>query len=156
MIKYVFDTGPLRNLFRYFYRERFPTLWERFDILVEEGKIFSVREVLNELKRQEDDLLQWGKENSSIFHIPNKEELQFMNEIFKVPHFQILVSEQSRLQGFPSADGFLIASAKIHNATLVTMEKYKPKSAKIPNVCEHFKIPCINLEEFMEKENWKF
>lgn len=39
MIKYVFDTGPLRNLFRYFYRERFPTLWERFDILVEEALV---------------------------------------------------------------------------------------------------------------------
>ncbi len=43
----------------------------------------------------------------------------------------------------------IIACAKIQGGTVVTEEQLKPNAAKIPNVCEHFKIPCINLETFM-------
>jgi len=35
-------------------------------------------------------------------------------------------------------------------------KSWKENSAKIPNVCDHFDIPYLNLEEFMEKENWTF
>ena len=42
------------------------------------------------------------------------------------------------------------------NGTVVTQEKLKPGGAKIPNVCAHFKIPCIDLEGFMHKQNWTF
>jgi hypothetical protein len=38
----------------------------------------------------------------------------------------------------------------------VTEEKLKPNAAKIPNVCAHFQIPCINLERFMRDQNWSF
>jgi predicted nucleic acid-binding protein len=156
MTKYVFDTGVFINLFRYYYRKRFPTLWEKFDLLVNESRIFSVREVFKEFEKKDDDILEWAKKNSVLFKIPNTEELQFIREIFQNQHFQILVSEKVRGIASSSADGFLIASAKIHDAVLVTTEKYKPNSAKIPNVCEHFKIPCIDLEEFMEQESWEF
>jgi hypothetical protein len=36
------------------------------------------------------------------------------------------------------------------------MELLKPNAAKIPNICKHFKIPCMTLEEFMEAEGWQF
>jgi hypothetical protein len=39
---------------------------------------------------------------------------------------------------------------------VVTQEKNTENAAKIPNVCDHFGIPCINLEDFMKKENWTF
>ena len=29
-------------------------------------------------------------------------------------------------------------------------------AVKIPNVCEHFGVDCTNLEEFMEREKWRF
>ena len=53
-MKYVFDSDSLINLFRHYYPERFPTLWEKFDALVEEGKIVSVREVFNKIGNRED------------------------------------------------------------------------------------------------------
>jgi hypothetical protein len=46
---YIFDTSPLSSLFRNFYRRRFPSLWEKFDALVDNGQILSVREVLREI-----------------------------------------------------------------------------------------------------------
>jgi hypothetical protein len=36
------------------------------------------------------------------------------------------------------------------------MEKLKPNAAKIPNICKHFGVPCMTLEEFMGAEDWQF
>jgi hypothetical protein len=36
------------------------------------------------------------------------------------------------------------------------MEQLKPNAAKIPNICDHFSVPCFDLEEFMEAEGWEF
>ncbi|HDK37844.1 MAG TPA: DUF4411 family protein, partial [Thiolapillus brandeum] len=35
-------------------------------------------------------------------------------------------------------------------------EVFRDNSAKIPNVCKHFSVECINLEGFMEQEEWTF
>lgn len=42
---YVLDSGPLINMFRHYYADRFPSLWQRFDGMVEAGEIVSVSEV---------------------------------------------------------------------------------------------------------------
>ena len=36
------------------------------------------------------------------------------------------------------------------------MEWLKPNAVKIPNICDHFKTPFLDLEGFMEKEGWVF
>jgi hypothetical protein len=56
-MKYVFDSSSLINLFWHYYPERFPTLWQKFDALVSEGEIGSVREVFNEIGVSEDSLV---------------------------------------------------------------------------------------------------
>ena len=156
-MKYVFDSNSLIDLFRHYYPERFPTLWDKFDALVSEGKLLSVREVFNEIGSSEDSLANWAKEKKNILFLESTtEELKLVGEIFQVRHFQAMIRKQERLKGKPVADPFVIARAKISSACVVTQEKNTEKAAKIPNVCEHFEIPCINLEGFMEKENWTF
>lgn len=156
-MKYVFDSDSLIDLFRHYYSERFPTLWKKFDALVYEGKLLSVREVFNEIGSSEDSLAVWAKGHKDIlFSASTNEELKFVGEIFKVQHFQAMIRYQQRLKGKPVADPFVIARAKILNACVVTQEKNTENAAKIPNVCQHFGIMCINLEGFMEKENWTF
>ncbi len=39
---------------------------------------------------------------------------------------------------------------------VVTEEVRRPNAARIPNVCDHFGIGCINLEQLMEREGWQF
>ena len=133
---YVFDSNVLINLFRHFYRSRFPSLWQKFDEYVIAGQIISVREVFNEIKEQEDLLAEWAKRNRDIFLHPSPQELAFIAEIFKMKHFQMLVRTAERLEGKPVADPFVIAKAKIIQGCVVTDEKLKPTAAKIPNVCE--------------------
>ena len=155
---FVFDSSPLIVLFRHFYPDRFPTLWENFSALISSGKAFSVREVENEIKRygSENRLTDWAITNRDFFSKPTHSELLFVTEIFKVKHFQALIRKKERLQGKPVADPFVIAKAKVDGFTVVTQETFKKNSAQIPNVCEHFKVPCINLEIFMEKQEWTF
>ncbi len=156
-MRYVFDSGSLINLFRHYYPRRFPTLWEQFDALVSGGELISVREVFNEIGSTEDSLGTWAKEKKNILFLETTvEEFKFVAEIFQVRHFQAMIRKQERLKGKPVADPFVIARAKILNAYVVTQEKKTDNAAKIPNVCDHFGIPCINLEGFMEKENWTF
>lgn len=46
---YVFDTNSFLELQSY-YPETFPTFWERFEELVQDGRLTSVREVRKELE----------------------------------------------------------------------------------------------------------
>ena len=163
---YVFDTSSLRSL-QHFYPSVFKTIWDGLDALIQLNTLISTREVWNELGRQNvsADVLAWAKQNKQIFTTPTAAELQFVAQIFQIKHFQSLIGEQQRLKGTPVADPFVIACAKITKGTVVTEEGWqrpsntltpKPNAAKIPNVCAHFKVPCIDLEKFMQQQAWAF
>jgi hypothetical protein len=151
-MKYVFDSDSLIDLFRHYYRERFPTLWEKFDALVSDGKLISVREVFNEIASGGDTLATWAKEQKNIlFSESTAEELKFVSQIFEVRHFQAMIRKQERLKGKPVADPFAIARAKVSAGCVVTQEKKAENAARIPNVCDHFGIDCKNLGRFHER-----
>jgi len=156
-VSYVFDSDALITLFKHYYPERFPSLWVKFDQLVSEKRILSVKEVFNEIKEREDLLSKWAKREKDLFQPPLNEELEFVTKMFQFPHFLVLVRKKQLLQGKPVADPFVIAKAAfVENGCVVTQEAKRKNAARIPNICEHFKINCMNLEEFMQQENWQF
>ena len=156
-MSYAFDTSGLSALFRNYYRSVFPTLWIGFDQLVATGKILSTREVQREIEDSSlDNLRDWTAANKDIFAVPTPDEAVFVARIYQVPHFQQNIETRKLLNGGKLADPFIIARAAIATASVVTTEKRKPQSAKIPNICDHFKIGCLSLEEFMQKEGWTF
>lgn len=152
---YVFDSGPFIDIFNHYYPQQFPSFWERFDEYISNGTITSVRAVRKELEERGDKLSDFVKQHN-IFTMPTNEETNFIATIFQNRHFEYLISEKARLTGKEVADPYVIAKAKISGACVVSQEKFKENAAKIPNVCEHFEIPCIDLKTFMENENWSF
>lgn len=123
------------------------------------GQLVSTREVFNELERFDDPgpLLAWAKNHRDIFATPTNEETEFVARIFLVQHFQTLIAQKSILTGKPVADPFVVAAAATREeGTVVTQESFKENAAKIPNVCQHFGVRSINLEEFMAHQNWNF
>lgn len=157
MTLFVFDTSSCRVL-RNYYPDRFPTFWTHFEEAISAGGVVSVREVYNELEQQLPGswLWHWVKRHRQMFVTPTPEETAFVAEILAVPHFDMLVTETQRLKGQPVADPFVIASAKVRGGTVVTEELKKKHAAKIPNVCEHFQIPCVNMEGFLVQNSWQF
>lgn len=154
---YVFDTGPLSALFRNYYPARFPTLWDRFAELVAAGQLVSTREVFREVQDAPlEQLRQWAQDNQALFTVPSAVEAGFVGSIYAIAHFQQNIEQQKLLKGGRNADPFVIAKAAIDGGSVVTMELLKPNSAKIPNICQHFSVPCLTLEAFMEAEGWTF
>ncbi len=154
---YVFDTSAFIVL-KHFYPRTFRSLWAGLDQLVARGDLVSVREVFNELNAYNDvDFIQdWAKQRRHIFTNPSNDELLFVQQILAIPHFQALISAKALLKGTPVADPFVIAAAQVRQGAVVTQEQLKPNAAKIPNVCRHFGIACLDLEEFMAQQGWSF
>lgn len=156
-MNYVFDTSPFSTLFKNYYRRTFRSLWERFDDLVEEGRIVSTREVLREL---EDgpvrSAAEWANQHNELFATPSAAEGAYVARIYRVTHFQQNIEQRKVLRGGRCADPFVIAKAGVERRAVVTVEEFKPNAVKIPNICRHFDIPCLSLEDFMEAEEWEF
>ncbi len=155
---YVFDNSSLRVICESYYPARFPSLWEKFDKLVSEGRVTSVREVYKEIERWNPSrrLVQWAADHKNLFPTSSPEELRFVNQIFSIKHFQGLIERKNILEGAPAADPFVIARAKVIRGIVVTQEQLKEHAAKIPNVCAYFGIDYTDLEGFMEREKWEF
>ena len=154
---YVFDTSAFSALFKNYYRDQFPTLWTLFDDLVDNGDLISTREAGRELAGfNNPDLQSWYKTNKDIFHTPTPAEGMVVSKIYQVPHFQQNIERKKLYKGGLNADPFLIAKASVIGGTVVTVEKYKENATKIPNICKHFKVDCMSLEEFMKAESWTF
>ena len=97
---YVFDTSPLSQLFRAYYRSRFPTLWEQFDELVTRHRVTSTREVGREIENSSiQNLIDWKRQHPQLFPPPTAAEGNFVRRIFEVPHFQDNIGKKKLLRG---------------------------------------------------------
>lgn len=154
---YIFDTNSLR-IFGNYYPQVFPSFWSALDDLVSDGRFWSVREVRKELDLQNpiEHLAEWAQRQRGIFTSPTANEMAFVKAIFEVPHFQQLIGEKQRLRGLPVADPFVVAKAQAHSACVVTEESVKPNAAKVPNVCAHFGVKCLNVQGFLAELGWRF
>lgn len=154
---YVVDTSVISALHRNYYREQFPSLWKRFDAMVIDGQLTSTREAYRELEdAAPPEAMTWANDNKQLFPAPTSNEAKFVVSLYGVRHFQANIEIQKLLKGGKNADPFLIARAHCCNGTVLTMEQLKPNAVKIPNICHHFKVPCVDLKQFMEIEGWKF
>ncbi len=154
---YVFDTSPLSELFRSYYRGRFPTLWKLFDKLVQDGLITSTREVAREMEKySRGGFEEWMKLNKDVFSTPTAAEAELVRKIYEVEHFRQNIERKKIQNGGLNADPFVIAKAAMNDSIVVTLEIERPGGVGIPNICRHFKIECFSLEDFMEAEDWKF
>ncbi|MFN3239394.1 MAG: PIN domain-containing protein [Pseudomonadales bacterium] len=154
---YVFDTNSISQLFRSYYPDVFVSMWEEFENLVGSEVVTSTREVRREIEdRLPETFEEWVRSNSAIFTTPSTAEAQNVAKIYAVPHFQHNIEKSKFYKGGKNADPFVVARAMQLGGTVVTEEALKPNAAKVPNICQHFSVPCTNLNGFMNDHGWKF
>ena len=155
---YVWDTNSLSQVFLSYYPKNFPSLWKKFQLLVNEGQFLSTREVLLELagSRRVENAHKWAKKHEYLFPDPTGEETRFVSTILEIRRFRQILQSKKGKPKKRAADLFVIAQAKRVSGIVVTEEAKPPKGARIPNICEHFDIPCINLHQLMLREAWEF
>ena len=154
---YVVDTSSFVVMSHYF-PDRFPTFWTDLNALVANGSVISVSEVLKELDNQvtKPHLAEWLKKNKALFGSPSSVETQNVARIFSVTKFQSLLKRKDILEGKSVADPWVIARAMALKGCVVTEESTRPDVLRIPQVCAHFKLACINLEGMMLQQDLRY
>jgi hypothetical protein len=154
---YVVDTNSFR-VFGNYYPESFPSFWAQVDALAGAGLLLSCREVAKELELQSpvEHLNTWVSGHAALFAEPTSAEMDYVAKIFRVKHFRQLIGQKQLLKGLPVADPFLVARGAALGACVVTEETLKVHAAKIPNVCEYFRVKCVNAQGFLAEVGWRF
>lgn len=131
----------------------FPTLWDHFEQMIESGEFLSPDEVQVEINRKEDDLSEWAKKHPKLFYELD-EPLQVTTSEVMADFTLLADSTKGRSLGDP----FVIALAKLTGRIVITEEKNPGTSEKpkIPSVCAHYGIECINVLELIRRKKWTF
>ncbi len=118
-----------------------------------DGNLIASRSVYHEIENREDRLIDWAKEHAEMF-VEDDEAVQAqVTGIFagwpRQADFNRYVT---------GADAFVIAHAQGRGFAVVTGEKpsNSPDDTKIPDVCRHYDVHCINLMDMIEERGWRF
>lgn len=120
-------------------------------------RVFSVDRVRNELLagRSTEDLVQWVKnEVPEGFFLPAEagEVTRVYTEIMMWVQRHPTYFDHAKAKFATSADGWLVAYAQVHGATVVTNEQPAPaskKDVKLPDVCDEFKVSRQSIFEML-------
>ena len=159
--QYIIDTSSLIDLARKNPFDVYPSVWANMEILIENKRLFSPKEVLYELGKQKDDLSEWAKKQKMLFVNPTPDQIKIVKNILRrFPQFV-------KKNGEYDADPWLIAlareiennSANLINKSItliVSEEKIIGNKLKIPFVSNKFNIKAIDIIEMFRYEGWKF
>jgi hypothetical protein len=152
-MQFSIDTSALLDAWiRWYPPDVFPSFWERMEGLVEHEVVTATEEVLHELERKDDDVFDWAKGRPKLF-LPFDEPIQIAAADV-LSQFPRLVDQRP---GKHLADPFVIGVARVHGLAVVTGEQGgTANKPKIPFVCDHYGIRCINVVEMIRELGWSF
>lgn len=150
---YCFDTSALLQCWaRYYPVDVFPGLWDRLDGMIEGGEILCPDEVGREIAKKDDGLNEWVKLRPQLLVALDDETQRTTAEVLRA--FPELVKE---LSGRNQADPFVVALAHVRSLIVVSEEKGgSPSRPRIPMVCQHFEVACMDVVTFIRDRGWTF
>ena len=152
MTKYVIDASSLNDL-----QDRYPNdiplfepIYNKVYEMFENGELFSVREVYEELK----DSQEFWEEYKYCFRALTENESKNVSEILCSEEFKVFV-EKGLKDGGNWADPYLIACAMEDSEVVVITQESRTNKpvSRIPFVCSKLNIRSINLLEFIKEIN---
>ncbi len=134
-----------------------PGFWKSLLHHHREGQVFSVDRARNELLagRRTEDLVQWVMDEvSEGFFLPAEtdEVARVYTEIMMWVQRHPTYFDYAKAKFATGADGWLVAYAQVHGATIVTNEQPAPasrKDVKLPDVCDEFGVPRENTFDML-------
>lgn len=150
-MSYVVDTSALIAAWSERYpTKRVPNFWKEMDGLIDSRRVVSPEDVRREIKEKSDGLGEWlnGRRNMFI-ELDGDIQKQASAVLLQFPWLAKAIRSRN------SADVFVIALAKTRGLTVITEEGYGSEAKpRIPRVCDHFRVPCINLIGLLDAEDW--
>ena len=133
--------------------DAFPSFWERLEQAIIDGRIISPDIVLDELKKQDDDIYNWCKDKNRDLFYPLYQDIQARQKkiINLFPRLTNLTKQRSL------ADPWVIALAEFKQCPVVSMEQPgSPQKPRIPDVCKALGIKYFNIIDFIREVGWRF
>ena len=161
-MNYLLDANTLieaKN--RYYHMEICPGYWAWVIQMAGSGIVGSIKPILDELKKGNDELKEWAITNESLFVdvTDTKTQQNYMEIAQYVAGASSLMKPGAMNDFLSGADPWLIAKAKTTNATIVTHEVFNDKTQRkflIPNICKLHNIRYINTFELLLMLEAKF
>lgn len=153
-IVYCIDTS---SIFEWYVRTYPPTIFEslpkRMEQLIADGRLRSPKAVFDEV-RPGDDCHEWAKAQTELFVEESVTVQKRVRQIMATHHNPLKPQK-----GIGGADPFVIAMARDGGSNWVVVADEHAgtaESRKIPFVCKAEQVECINFQEMMLREGWRF
>ena len=135
-----------------------PRFWNILEEMVHDGRLACPALVYSELQGVSDDLATWVRDhkNSGMFVDPDV-SVQKKFQIISTYTTEHYPDNLPRKRFLDRADPWTIAHAMAKGGTVVTLEKInkaRSSKVKIPNVCEHFNIPCVDTYQMLRNQGF--
>ncbi|MGH2879644.1 MAG: DUF4411 family protein [Solirubrobacteraceae bacterium] len=135
-----------------------PAFWEWLGRENQDGKVFSIDRVRDELIAGDDQLASWADGHGPGFFLPPDDRvIPSLTQLSSWAYSQTY--EPAAVSTFLQvADYYLIAHAHAHRFTVVTHEIAADtlKKIKIPNACIGLNVKCVSPYEMLRSEKARF
>ena len=154
-VVYSLDLSALYAAFNERYPvENFPSFWSKMEELIRNDRLKMQEVAFDKALKDDEGFKKWCDDNQlkSFLRVAISEPI--LGEILE--EFPRLLDDRTGKSG---DDPWVIALAMVFQNCIVVTEE-KPTGAahrpKIPDVCAHFNLQCIQLVELVQRENWVF
>ncbi len=156
-LTYLLDADTFIRAHRQHYRFTFcPAYWTAILNHHSTGTIASITQVRKELLRGKDDLSAWTKNNLPVSFFKGTEDTKVIHVFATISKWVVSLSHLSsgaQSHFASSADGWLVAFAKVNGYSVCSYEVLSPESKsniKLPDVCKQFAVPYVNPYDMLE------
>jgi len=129
-------------------RNVYSSMWGKIDELVRDKAIVTCSEVKAEV--EDDDMQLWIAQHDCVVLEIDDDIQQNVTKIV-TEHPDLIDFKNAKSSG----DAFLIATAMKYSLAVIT-EENKDSPKKIPKICAAYSIPCYNITELADEEQWSF
>lgn len=159
-MRYLLDSNTfIEAKNRYYTFDICPGFWQWLIDFGQTRSGLSVVSVKKELQQGNDELADWitGLPNDYFTEADLPVQRKFKQIVtYVMNHSRFSATEKGKF--LAKADPWLVATAMSEHATVITQEKEvgtNSKKIKIPNICNHFEVPYLNIFELLRQENVK-
>jgi hypothetical protein len=160
---YVLDSNVFIEAKRRYYAfDLCPGFWDALVWHQARGDVGSIDRVKIELQRGDDDLTGWVETAMPVACFASTDDQAVVDWFAKIVAWVQAQSQflpEAKAEFAQSADGWLIAYAKVTGRVLVTHEvlaKDARRNVPIPNVCEEFAVPYLDTFQMLKALQARF
>ena len=161
-LAYVLDANVFIEAARRYYAfDLAPKFWDSLLHHATNGRIRSIDRIGKELERGKDELAIWmgNHFNQAFASTDETDVVRVFGEIMNWVNNETQFLDIAKADFASSADGWLVAYAKVNSYVVVTHETLAPDARRkvpIPNVCRAFKVLFVDTFEMLRMLGVRF